>query len=92
MGGEIFVNEGPRGREKRLNAAGRMAINNAMPADTEPVEPLKFIAERFGVTRRQRQNGGLHGAPGLGSEDALVVAHLTGDGDFSRQGWTQGRT
>ena len=92
MAGEVFVDEGPGGGKEALDLSGVVTVDDAVMAHAEAMEAFQLIAEGLGVTRREREDGGLHGPPDFRGEGALVVAHLGGHVDFSPQGWTRGRT
>ena len=92
MGGEILVNEGAGRGEEAFDPPPVVAIDNAVRADPQPVKAFKFIAQDFDVTGGKREDGSLHCPPGLRGKVTLILAHLFGNDDLSRQGWKRGGT
>ena len=92
MGAKVFVDERTGRGKEALDLPGAVAVDDTVIPKAKPVEAFEFIAEGFGVTRGQREDGGLHRPPDFGSEGALIVAYLPGHVDFSRQAWRRGRT
>ena len=67
MGGEVFVNNGPRSGKKHSDLAVVMTVNKPVMTDAQPVQPLQLVAERLGVASGQMGECGLGQATWLRS-------------------------
>ena len=63
VGGEVFVNEGPRGGIKYPDESRPMAKDEAMVADPQPIQAVKFLPQGFHITGGQGGEGGLRPTP-----------------------------